>query len=77
MDTKGGDSWYFLQNEKEGKIVERNIIENLDCIQCMGSGTTAVAAKELKRDYYGFELRSDWYETCKKRLQNIYPLKKI
>ena len=35
---------------------------------CMGSGTTAIAAKELKRNYYGFELNKEYYEKCIERI---------
>ena len=37
----------------------------------MGSGTTAVAAKECGRNFIGYELDSDYYEICKKRLEEI------
>jgi len=34
----------------------------------IGSGTTAVACKELKRNYLGFEINKTYYETALKRL---------
>ena len=34
----------------------------------MGSGTTAVAASELKRNYLGFELNEEYFEISQKRL---------
>lgn len=37
----------------------------------MGSGTTAVAAKECGRNFIGYELDSDYYEICNKRLDEI------
>ena len=37
----------------------------------MGSGTTAVAAKECGRNFIGYELDSDYYEICNKRLDKI------
>lgn len=37
----------------------------------MGSGTTAVAAKECGRNFIGYELDSDYYEICNKRLEEI------
>lgn len=49
----------ILDNSNEGQLI-------FD--PCMGSGTTAVAAKELKRDYYGF-VRCDWCDLCKKRIE--------
>ena len=34
----------------------------------MGSGTTAVAAKKLNRNFIGFELNQGYYEICQTRL---------
>ena len=34
----------------------------------LGSGTTAVASRNLKRNYIGFELEEDYYDICVKRL---------
>jgi len=34
----------------------------------MGSGTTAVAAKMLGRQYVGYELNSQYHNICKNRL---------
>jgi len=34
----------------------------------LGSGTTAVACRNLKRKYIGFELHEDYYDICVKRL---------
>lgn len=36
----------------------------------LGSGTTCVAAKELKRNYIGFEIDKEYCEIAKKRLNN-------
>ncbi|QPG30439.1 site-specific DNA-methyltransferase [Bacillus subtilis] len=41
----------------------------LDCF--MGSGTTAVASKELARNFVGFELNSDFIELANQRLEAI------
>ena len=38
----------------------------LDCF--LGSGTTAVACKNLKRDYIGIEINPKWYKVAKNRL---------
>ncbi len=37
---------------------------------CMGSGTTAVAAKELNRNFTGCELNKDYFDICLKRLND-------
>ena len=34
-----------------------------------GCGTTMVAAKNLKRNYIGFEINSDYYQAMVKRLK--------
>ena len=36
---------------------------------CIGSGTTAIAAKVLARNYFGFELNEKAFENCQKRLE--------
>lgn len=48
-------------SSNEGDIV-------LDCF--MGSGTTAVAAAKLKRNFIGFERESEYVEIANKRLDN-------
>lgn len=51
---------YLIQNSsKPGDVV-------LDTF--MGSGTTGVAAKELDRDFIGFELDDNYYKTAKNRI---------
>lgn len=42
----------------------------------MGSGTTAVACKQLNKDYIGFELNPKYYDIAIKRIKNV-PYKKI
>lgn len=37
---------------------------------CIGSGTTAAAAKNLNRNYIGFELNKEYYEIAKNRLNS-------
>lgn len=37
----------------------------------MGSGTTAVAAKQLNRNFLGFEINKQFYEASQKRLASI------
>ena len=47
------------QSTKPGEIV-------LDPF--LGSGSTGVAAKELDRQFIGFELEQEWYEVARSRL---------
>lgn len=37
----------------------------------VGSGTTCVCAKELRRNYIGFEIDKKWFDIATKRLKNI------
>ncbi|MFE4571393.1 DNA-methyltransferase [Paenibacillus chitinolyticus] len=39
---------------------------------CMGSGTTAVAAKKLKRNFIGFETKRKYIELANIRIEGIY-----
>ena len=39
----------------------------------MGSGTTALAAIDLKRDYIGIELNEEYYKMCKERISEHEP----
>ena len=39
----------------------------LDCF--MGSGTTGVACKNLKRDFIGIEINKDYFEIAKNRIK--------
>ena len=44
---------------------------------CMGSGTTAIACLETKRNFVGFEINENYYEKCISRIEkwkNEYPL---
>ena len=38
---------------------------------CMGSGTTGVACKNLNRNFIGMELDQDYFEIAKKRIEGI------
>lgn len=58
------------------ELVTRHILHTtqpndtiLDCF--LGSGTTAVAAKNTGRQYIGFELNKHWYQIAQNRLNNI------
>lgn len=53
---------YIINSSVEGGVV-------LDCF--LGSGTTAVAAKELKRQYIGFELNPTFYQIASDRLNGL------
>ena len=70
---------YFKTAESEGKVIHPtqkpvslvkyfiNTYSNegdLVLDNCMGSGSTAIACKELSRDYIGFELDKDYYNKC-------------
>ena len=52
----------ILNSTKEGDVV-------LDTF--VGSGTTAVVAKELKRNFIGIELNKDYKEMAEERLRNM------
>ena len=53
---------HILNSSKEGDVV-------LDCF--MGSGTTAVACKELGRNYIGFELNPTYWQIAVDRVNGI------
>ena len=38
---------------------------------CMGSGTTGVACKKLKRKFIGIEKDKEYYEKAKDRIESI------
>lgn len=51
------------------ELIEDNTnASNIVFDPCMGSGTTAVAAKMLNRIYFGFELNESAFNSCQKRL---------
>lgn len=53
---------HLLNCTKENDIV-------LDCF--LGSGTTAVACKELKRNYIGFEINKEYFDIATDRINGI------
>ena len=53
---------HILNSTQEGDVV-------LDCF--MGSGTTAVACKELGRNYIGFELNPKYWQIALDRVNGI------
>lgn len=38
---------------------------------CMGSGTTAIACINTKRNYIGFEIDKEYYDLSIKRINNL------
>ncbi len=52
----------IINSSSDGDVV-------LDCF--LGSGTTAVAAKELGRHYIGFEINKDYFKIAQDRLNGI------
>ena len=53
---------HIINSSKENDIV-------LDCF--MGSGTTAVACKELKRNFIGFEINPEYYRIACDRINGM------
>lgn len=51
--------WLVKTYSNEGDIVLDN---------CMGSGTTGVACKNLNRDFIGIEMDKDYFKICEERL---------
>lgn len=51
----------ILDNTNEGELIFDPFI---------GSGTTAIAARDLNRNYIGIELDEGYYKACKERLKN-------
>jgi site-specific DNA-methyltransferase (adenine-specific) len=43
----------------------------------IGSGTTAIAAKKLKRNFIGYELSKEYCSLAEKRIQNVFAQKTI
>jgi hypothetical protein len=61
--------------EKNHKLLEELILDNtnvgdLVVDPCMGSGSTCLIARRLKRDYFGIELDINYYTTADERLYN-------
>ena len=52
--------WIIKSSSKEGDVI-------LDCF--MGSGTTAVAAKELGRNYIGCEINEEFFKIAEDRIK--------
>lgn len=57
--------WLIKTYTNEGDLVLDN---------CMGSGTTGVACKNLNRDFIGIELDEKYFEIAKQRIEGTTPL---
>lgn len=57
----------FVKNHILNATKENDIV--LDCF--LGSGTTAVACKELNRRYIGFEINKDYFKIAQDRINGI------
>lgn len=74
-----GDVWEFMQEQKNAHpapfpvtLIERIISStsaNIILDPFMGSGTTAVAAKELKRHYIGIEISEEYCKMAEERIK--------
>jgi site-specific DNA-methyltransferase (adenine-specific) len=53
-----------------GKVISRLCKSNIICDPCMGSGTTALAARKLGKDFIGFELNEKYIKVANNRLKN-------
>ena len=71
----GGQKETGHPNEKDLPMMKRivaNITQEGDFVfdGFMGSGTTALACQQLKRDFYGCELNPDYWQKSLKRLED-------
>ena len=54
------------------KLIDGLTKENATVLDCfMGSGSTAIACLETKRNYIGFELDKSYYETSQNRISSL------
>jgi len=82
-----GDVWEFGQEMKNPhpapfpiKLIERIIGSTTAKIildPFIGSGTTAIAAKNLERDYVGIEISPEYCEMAKERIHNNKSIKTL
>ena len=69
------DRQFFLSQSKAIKIFTYKDDLVLDCF--MGSGTTALSAKKLGRNYIGFEISSEYHTISEKRIEDYDRLIRI
>jgi modification methylase len=79
-----GDVWRFSQDRNNPhpapfpvalpERIIRSTSADIILDPFMGSGSTAIAAKNLKRQYIGIELSPDYCAMAEVRIQNIQPL---
>lgn len=74
--NKSGKDKFHHPTVKPLDLVERHLFhatqpEDIILDPFLGSGTTAVAAKNTSRRYIGFEINSEYYEIAQNRLNNI------
>ena len=60
--------YLILTYSNEGETVLDN---------CMGSGTTGVAAVNVNRNFIGIEMNQEYYQIAKNRIENTVPLDKL
>jgi site-specific DNA-methyltransferase (adenine-specific) len=60
------------------KIIRNSSNENDTILDCfMGSGTTGVACKRLKRNFIGVEIDKEYFNIASKRIENADKIKKL
>ena len=68
---------YFASSSAQKSYMDNNVIKTYtnegDIVldNCMGSGSTGVACKNLNRNFIGFELNKEYYEIAKRRIKNV------
>jgi site-specific DNA-methyltransferase (adenine-specific) len=60
--------WLIKTYSNEGEIVLDN---------CMGSGSTGVAAVKLNRKFIGMEFEQEYYEIAKQRIEDAMPVEEV
>ena len=65
----------YTQHKKNLKLFEELILDNTNennvvLDTCIGSGTTAIACINTKRNYIGFELSKEYCDIANERINN-------